>query len=156
MKTKFLFPNYFRIIGWILLFPSFLLSIIFYNYELPFLKCKVFALISEDIFEPSKYFSVIETNVTNELFGILLIVAAVFVAFSREKNEDEYISKIRMESLIWAVYVNYGLLILCFILFYGFSFLNIMLYNLYTILIFFIIRFYFMKYKLRKQAKDEE
>jgi hypothetical protein len=65
----------------------------------------------------------------------------LFVAFSKEKVEDEMISRLRLESLQWAVYVNYIVLGALIMLVHGGLFLNVMIYNMFTVLIMFIIRF---------------
>ena len=74
-------------------------------------KLNVFPLISElDIFS-NPPFEWNTNNIADEIASILLIIGGILVAFSKTKDEDEYISKIRMESLIWATYVNYFILI---------------------------------------------
>jgi uncharacterized membrane protein len=99
---------------------------------------------------------VIETNITSTLVGALFIVGAMFVGFAKEKSEDEFIAKLRLSSLLWAVWVNYILLFLSFVFVYGMSFLSVMLYNMFTVLIIFIIRFNYILYKTSKMASDEE
>jgi hypothetical protein len=69
------------------------------------------------------------------------------VGFSKEKIEDEYIASIRMNALVWAVFVNYSLLIVAFIFIYDLSFLNVMAYNMFTVLLLFIIRFHYLLFK---------
>ena len=63
-----------------------------------------------------------------------------FVAFAREKIEDEQIWQIRLDLIkMWAIYVNYLILIL------SLAFINdtahILELNLWVPLLFFIIRF---------------
>ena len=78
------------------------------------------------------------------------------MAFSKEKDEDELIAKIRLESLVWAMYLNYGILLLTFLLLYDFSFYWAMVFNMYTMLFFFIIRFNIKIWRLRKSVSYEE
>ena len=98
----------------------------------------------------------VSNNILNEILGILVIVSSLFVAFSKEKSEDEYISKIRLESLVWAVYFNYGILLFSFLFIYNFSFFWVMLFNMFTVLVFFIIRFNWQISVLKKSAVYEE
>jgi hypothetical protein len=98
----------------------------------------------------------ITNNILNDIIGILIIISSLLVAFSKEESEDEYISKIRLESLVWAVYVNYGILLFSFLIIYDISFLWVMLFNMFTILIFFIVRFNWQISKLKKSANYEE
>ena len=44
---------------------------------------------------------------------------ALLVSFSKEKNEDEFITEIRLSSLLWAVCVSYTLLLVAFLFVYG-------------------------------------
>ena len=70
--------------------------------------------------------------------------------------EDEFIEKIRLESLVWSVYANYILLLLAMVFLYNFDFLWFMTFNMFTILIFFIIRFNWQILKLKKASFDEK
>ena len=80
----------------------------------------------------------------------------MFIAFSKEKNEDEFINKIRLDSLVWATYVNYIVLIISTIFVYEFTYLWVMIINMLTTLIFFIIRFNWQLIKLKKAMSHEE
>jgi hypothetical protein len=164
MKTNFLFPNKFRLIGWILLIPAVLLGymVIFEDFEFPFLTIKVLSLLpysfgstSGITSDASPLWTIITDNFTQELAGILFIVSAIFVAFSKEKNEDEYISKIRLESLMWATYVTFTIQILCLLFFYDFSFLKSAIINMFTILIIFIIRYNFIIHRSKSQSNEK-
>jgi len=151
METNLLFPNRFKRIGWILLIPSSILSCltIFEIIQLKFLDLKVFAILSSDLFEPTIKFGLVENNISLTLFGILSILGTVFVAFSREHDENELIAKVRLESLIWASYINYSILIFCLLFFWGFAMIYIVIFSTVTPLFFFIIRFYYILYKTR-------
>ena len=99
-------------------------------------------------------FTIQSNNFTDELGGIILIMGLLFIAFSKEKDEDERISQLRLESLLWAVFINSLFLIFSIIFFYDEVFLKIMTYNICTTLILFIARFnltiYFERKKLNK------
>jgi len=157
MKTKLLLPNYLKRVGWVILVPSALLGlfILIFDYDFGFLEAKAFTLYSGTLKEPH-FFTLIKANLTGTIVGILFLVGAIFVAFSKEKSEDEFIAGIRLESLLWATYINYGVLIFCFIFFYEFEFLYVMIFNMFTILIFFIIRFYYMLYRANKSLSHEK
>lgn len=163
MTQALLLPNRFKIIGWFILIPATILGIILAigDFDTEWLSMKVFAFFSDEIKsgqfkEGGKLFSFIHTNVTNTIVGILFLVGALLTAFSREKREDEYIERLRFSSLLWAVWVNYLLLLIAFIFVYGFTFLNVMIYNMFTILIIFIARFNYILYLNRKGAADEK
>ncbi|MBP6039883.1 MAG: hypothetical protein KA523_06775 [Flavobacterium sp.] len=159
MKTNFLFPNSWKKIGWIIFIPSLIGAILLsMNFEVfsQILKIKVFALAEIQLFDNQNYFKIIENHIIDEIILIGLIVGGILIGFSKLKNEDEFISKIRYESLVWATYFNYLLIIIFTTLLYGFTFLNVVFYNLFTLLLFFIIRFHYQIYKLNKFNSDEE
>jgi len=85
-----------------------------------------------------------ELNFTDEIATIGSIVGLIFIAFSKVKFEDEYVSKIRLESLQWAIYLNFGLLIIATIFIHGLAYYNVTVYNMFTPLIIFIVRFYYL------------
>ena len=144
MKRNFLFPNRFKKIGWLVFIPSLLvgLYIIWTDYEPELFNIKVVALFETPIFGSEKsFFKASTNNILDEIITILLIISLMFINFSKEKVEDEYISKLRLESLVWAIYVNYLILIISTILFYNTEYLWVMIFNMFTILIIFMIRF---------------
>ena len=158
MKQKFLFPNSYKKYGWLLLVPTLIFGAIaiFSSYEPEFLEVNVFAIFNEGIFGKKENFSIIKNNILNEIIGVVLIISSLLVAFSVEKDEDEFISKIRLESLVWATYVSYGILLLTILFVYDISFFTVMLFNMFTILWFFIARFNYQIWKLKKSASYEE
>ena len=158
MLKKLLFPNKYKTIGWCILLPSTILGIILIisDFEVMALNARVFTFFSDEIFGQSHYFTFINTNVTNTLVGTLFILGALLVGFSSEKREDEFIEKLRMTSLLWAVFVNYILLLVAFLFIYGTPFLNVMIYNMFTVLIIFIARFNYILYQNRKSVDYEE
>ena len=159
MKLNFLFPSKFKRIGWFTLIPSAIIGllILIYEYEPSFLDFNVPAIFVDELFSVNKKtFRMVTNNILNEILGVLIIISTFFVAFSKEKSEDEYISKIRFESLAWAVYFNYAILILTVLFIYDFAFLWVMVFNMFTVLLFFIVRFNWQISKLKKSASYEE
>ncbi|WP_259014818.1 hypothetical protein [Emticicia fluvialis] len=152
MEARFLFPHHYKLIGWIIAIPSLALGlfIMLGNYELDWLTVKLpFHYYFTDTFtfgnskvNTDEEVSVL--NLTDEVASVGTIIGLLFVAFSRVKIEDEYVSKIRLESLQWAIYLNFGLLILATIFIHGSAFFNVIVYNMFTPLLFFIIRFHYI------------
>ena len=101
-------------------------------------------------------FSFVETNVTNTIVGMLFLIGALMVSFSKERREDEFIANLRLSSLLWSVWVNYALLLVAFVLVYGLAFFSVMVYNMFTILIIFIIRFNYILWRSAKPSGDEK
>jgi hypothetical protein len=87
----------------------------------------------------------------------LLVLTGLFlVAFSKEKIEDEQITQIRLESLRWAVYLNYFILIASLFLTNGIDFIDMLRLNLWIPLVFFIIRFRWKIWQLNRLMRKEE
>ncbi len=153
MKTRYLFQHKYKKIGWLLLIIGIISGVSYYIFELEeldFFNITVYALFNDSIFGSEGNFSRTSNNVFGELIVVILIIGAIFVAFSKTKIEDELIAKIRMESLVLATYINYGILLLTIILIYGFSFLNVMVFNMFTLLVFFVAIFHYKLFKLNR------
>lgn len=158
MKNKMLLPNRYKKIGWFILIPVAILGIILMVTDpgAMSLNAKVFAAINDRFLGDRQFFAFITTDITSTIVGILFIVGALLVGFSKEKNEDEFIGNLRQSSLLWAVLVNYILLIFCFAFIYGIAFLSVMVYNMFTVLIIFIARFNYILYRNSKSMSDEK
>ena len=99
------------------------------------------------------YFKIIENSVLDELIALTIIVGGLLVGFSKEKIEDEFIYKLRKDSLVWAIIFNYSVLVFTILFVYDFAFFDVLVFNMFTPLIFFVVRFHFLKYK---SDSDEE
>ena len=73
----------------------------------------VFSIFSYEWFgsEPTG-FGWIENGLGDEIFTLLIIVSGLINSFSKEKIEDELISRIRLESLSLSVFISFGLIII--------------------------------------------
>lgn len=158
MKDSRLLPHRWKTLGWILWIPSTVFGLLFAlrRSQPAFLNRKVFALYNGRLFEPDQVFSWIRVNLSFTLIGLGFIGGSLLLLFSRENPEDEFIRRIRLESLLWAVGLNYGLLVLCFILLYGTEFQLVMVYNMFTTLILFLLRFHYLLWKNAREAKHEK
>jgi len=165
MKTPFLLPNSFKIPG-LILFVIGLLAGILYSWAddpwaedvwyLDSFDTLVFALVDDPVLSDKKYFTWIDNNILDEIIATFLIVGGIMLAFSREKNEDEFIASLRMQSLLQATYANYVILIISVWLLFGLSFYWILIVNTFTLLLFFNIRYYWSLFRNRKAAQHEE
>ncbi|GGF27024.1 hypothetical protein [Echinicola rosea] len=158
MKLNYLFPNKYKKIGWLILIPSAIIGMITLVLDLEpnYLDFNVPAIFINDAFGDKGVVGNVKNNVLNEILGVLILLSSLLVAFSKEKLEDEYISKIRLESLVWAVYFNYAILLILFLFVFELSFLWVMIFNMFTILLFFIIRFNWQISKLKRSISYEE
>jgi hypothetical protein len=158
MKSRFLFSHHYKPIGWVIFVIGFILGIILMlnDYNYPEWEVSVFPLISENDFFSKPAFEWSTNNIADEIASVFMIVGGILVSFSKTKDEDEYISKIRMESLIWATYVNYIILIITILFVFDISFFNVLIFNMFTILLFFMVRFHYELFKLKNVKEDEE
>jgi ABC-type transport system involved in Fe-S cluster assembly fused permease/ATPase subunit len=81
-----------------------------------------------------------------------MLVGLFFVAFSKEEEENQDISNLRLLSLIIAIYVNTIFLIISIFFVFGIGFVEVMIVNLLTSLLFYIIIF---KYNIHKRKNSE-
>jgi hypothetical protein len=159
MLKQILLPNQFKLLGWILLVPSAIFGFFLMLSDLEStlkINSKVFALYNDEIMGSQRHTGIISTDITNTLVGVFFILGAMMVGFSKEKKEDEYVANLRLSSLMWAVWVNYVLLLLSFIFIYGMGFFHVMIYNMFTVLIIFIGRFNIKLFINRMIPADEK
>lgn len=158
MSNFRLLPNRYKTLGWYLLIPAILVGVVLTlsDYDTFTINSKVFAIYNEEIFNGSQFFQFTDVDITPTLIGLFFIIGALLVAFSKEKHEDEYISSLRLTSLQWAILVNYVLLFISFLFIYGLGFINVMVYNMFTVLIIFIARFNYVIHISKKTASNEK
>ena len=151
-------PYKYKKIGWIIFIPATLFSVILLLSDFSDFKIntKVFALYSQELMGQSQWMKMVQTNISHTIAGLGFIIGALLIAFSREQKEDEFIAQLRLSSLQWAVLLNYVLLLLSFLFIYGIGFLNVMLYNMFTVIILFIIRIHYVLYRHTKSISDEK
>ena len=154
MKNYLLSPKC-KKIGWILLLP-FTALLLFNNGKIEW-EISVFSLASESFFSTSpEWFSVIKNNIIDEIACIGVIVSLLLISFSKEREEDEYIAKLRLNALFRALLITYLLLIFELIFIHGFVFLYVLIFNMFSILAIYIILFNVSLYKVRRLVKNEE
>lgn len=144
MKPKLLLHNRYKLIGLIIFLPSLALGIAirFFDFTLSFLNTRIDKMVLDSA-----------RDYTDEMALTGIIVGLLLIAFSREKEEDEFINKIRLESLQWAILFNYILLLIATWVVYDFDFIDVMVYNMLTILLIFIIRFHILIWRNDYSAK---
>lgn len=139
-KYPKLFPRKFRIAGIILFVPAILISIFRFQYGIKpdFLKLKVFTFYSS--FVETKYFTLIENNLSDEICALILFASIILIVFSKEENEVDELWEYRFSSMFIAVYANIGITALSIILVFGLAFIKIIILEIYlTPIIYFIV-----------------
>ncbi|MDR3696719.1 hypothetical protein [Mucilaginibacter sp.] len=155
MKARFLFPHKWRLVGYLCFAADIIFSIV-----LKVLHPEGYAATDlSQVLGPGQkpyhiYSGVTEMRWHNDVTILLIIFGLLLVAFSKEKIEDEQISQSRLDSLRWAVYFNYALFIVCVLFIYGMHFIPVLIFNMISPLIFFIIRFRWKIYQLNRSLKS--
>lgn len=158
MQLNYLFPTRFKKIGWMLFISGVVLGIFYLVFEMEprFMELSVFAIAYETLMGKTKWLTLTENNILDEIITLLILMGGIFAAFSRQKTEDEFISKIRLESLVWATYVNYAVLIFTTLFIYDMTFFWVLVFNMFTVLFFFLARFNLAMYLIKKRDSNEE
>ena len=147
MKKNYLFPHQFRIVGWVLA----IVAVVGYLW-LPEINFKMPSLYFDTFFDDeneSGFFRMARAN-SLSIAMILLTIGLLFIGFSKEKVEDEFVQYLRAQSLIWATYVTAILFIVATLLIYGISYIYIPFLVFYVFLILFIIKFKVELYRFNK------
>jgi hypothetical protein len=147
MKSRFLFPHKWMIPGVIIFIIG--VGAHFINQSA--------ADPMSAFFKNHPVFPGIDAHVlADDIEYLSLVIGLLLVAFSKEKIEDEQIGQLRSDSLQWAIYVNYGIFIICTIFINGSDYWGVIAYNVLTPLLFFIIRFRWKIYLLNRAVVKEE
>ena len=148
MNKILLLPYSFKRIGWVLFIPTALLGLLmaidgfngFPTFLLP------------DSAAGSETLARVSNNVV--LIGVLL--GTLLITCSRERIEDELITRIRLNALLTALYINILATVIATLALYGFDYLNVMVVNLVSLPVLFLVIERVMLWRLGKEAAHEE
>jgi hypothetical protein len=87
---------------------------------------------------------------------LMVLVGLFLIAFSKEKIEDEQITQLRLDSLRWAIYLNYAILLFSLVFTQGGDSNHMLRLNIWLPLLFFILRFQWVLYRMNRPAKSDE
>lgn len=108
----------------------------------------VFSIFSYEWFGSERTgFGWIENGLGDEIFTLLIIVSGLVNSFSKEKIEDELISKIRLESLSLSLFISFGFIIISTFLVYNINYMYVLVFNLFLIILLFNLIFKFRLFK---------
>ena len=142
--------KYKKISGWIfyLLIPVGLFLLLTERIQDIFV-VNVFSIFSyEWIGSERTGFGWIENGLGDEFFTLLIIVSGLINSFSKEKIEDELISRIRLESLSLSLFISFGLIIISTFLVFNINYMYVLVFNLFLIILSFnlILKFRLFKH----------
>lgn len=154
MDTKLLLPNRFKRIGWFIFVPCLILtilSILQLTSALSFFDGEHILSQWTTIKVPEKgtleaLFDETSNDLAGEILMTLTALGFFFVAFSRERTDDEWIMKVRLESLLCAFYAHLGGFLLSVWLSYSLAFYAVLSWNMLTAPLVFLARFHWIVY----------
>lgn len=150
MKNRLLIPNRYKVFGWIIFL---LFSIVHLSYVAIY-------SIFKDMDEPpilkkwSLMYNIGDAYMT--IIGAFILIGLMLICFSKEKNEDEYISYLRLKSWQLSVLISYGILFVANLFIYEGAFFSFMIYNMLTVPLVFIVIFNLSLYKLKRERLVDE
>ena len=109
----------------------------------------IFSIFSYEWFGSEQTgFGWIENGLGDEIFTLLIIVSGLINSFSKEKIEDELISRIRLESLSLSLFISFGLIIISTFLVFNINYMYVLVFNLFLIILSFnlILKFRLFKH----------
>ena len=158
----FLLPYRYKIPGWLLLAPALLAGLLYIllGNEFPVdTHITLFGYFGVEFMSShhsGSGFRLDKIELLPNLISILFLIGGMLVVFSKEKKEDEFIHQIRLNSFQFSVFINYLLLLGCFLTIHGFAFLNVMLYNMFTVIIIYLLRFHYLLFKNSMPRYEEQ
>jgi len=157
-RRSLLLPHSLKKYGWMLSIPSFCIGAyyVFTGSDFTWLTANVPAVLADGsegfLGGNCAFFTMTKNDLTDELIASALLVGLYLLSFTREKVEDEYISRIRAESMLWAVFVQMMVFLVALWTIYGMPFWTFMLINLYLLPLVFVVRYYGKLYVLNRQV----
>ena len=150
MNTTLLIAHRWKTLGWILTLPALIAGIYLFSLDnIDYVQVHIpnwlarFMWIDHFMSDNGSTDGV-DLFLLDEIISLSLLSGLLLLAFSKEKVEDEWIQKVRLESLQWSVLIN-TLLLMGFTIFaHGIPFLTVMVYNMFTPLLIFVGRFYWI------------
>ena len=157
---NYLLSHKYKSIGWPLFVIFFSIGIFqfFSNWEPEFLDVNVISLFPSDFnFSSEKgggnIITLEKNNIADEICAFFMLIGALLLMFSKEKDEDEFVMRIRLNSIMTAVFINALIILFSVVFLYDFMFFYIMTLNLFSVFLIYIIRFEWVLHKKRREVE---
>lgn len=144
---SFLLPYRWKIAGIVMAIAGMAGAAVYGFFDFRF-KVPVFAVVS--IFVEPKFFTVFQTNFSEEVVLFFLITGLNLIIFSKERNEAEALDTIRLKAFAKAIITNAAVQLFAVLFIYGAGFAAVMVFNLLSVNILYLIFFYRMRWSLLK------
>ncbi|MBL7906107.1 MAG: hypothetical protein JNL22_13875 [Bacteroidales bacterium] len=153
MPEIVLLPYKFRPAGTILILAGLVLATLYIWFDFR-VTLPVFAAVSA--FYETKFFTMIHTNVADEFVLLSLLSGLALIAFTREKIEPAGIDLLRLRALFRSSVLNTLLLLAAIVLVFGGGFLGLLVFNLFSFLLFYVIFFRVSLFRLRRGTQKRQ
>ena len=157
MKQNYLLPHGFKRVGLIMLVP-FLVACIWLlcgPCEGDWFIVDVPALFTLDIASTSEWFGMTATDPVNEICMLGLLVSLVFIALSKEKDEDEMTAVVRMQSFVWGFWCTAILMLVAILFVYDLAFMYFAFAYVFICFIMYICKFNYEMTLIRRSQNEE-
>ena len=151
MKKSYLLPVGFKKVGLWMVVPFLVLSVLCMCSDVLVNVCinaTVPAVISHE-----GWFCMTENSLIEEIAMLGLLASLVFIALSREQDEDEMTAHIRMQSFVWSTWATSIVLALGILFVYDLEFLTFMFLTMYLYLMLYIVKFNLAMHRERKEQR---
>ena len=145
----FLLPHFYKTIGILLLLLGIVFCVLYLKFDFNY-TTSVFAVIS--IYLDNRFFTITKTNIIDEITLMLFVVGFALIVFSKEKKEAEYLNAFREKALVKAVLVNTFLMLFSIFFIYGGGFLGVLVFNVFSVFIFYLVFFYLSVRKSHRET----
>lgn len=157
-----LLPHCFKRVGWIILIPTAILSIMMcfddfngvptYLYSTS--STSVGVNVNDHVY--NMLISQTTTHILNNIALIGVLLGCLFITCSRQRIEDELSERIRLNALLVALYIYFSVSIVMALVFYDEAFFEVMIYNLVALPLLFLATYLAMLWRFKRSLHDEE
>jgi amino acid transporter len=145
LHSRFKFP------GVIMTIAGLVMAVLWFSVDFRF-EVPVLAVVST--YMETSFFRVFKTNFADEAILLLLIAGLFFMAFSREKMEQEEFDHLRGLALKRTVISLTGILLFTVLFIYGSGFIAILVLNLVLPFVLYLGFFYYLKKSRRAEVSE--
>lgn len=119
-------------------------------------KINVPAILTLDLNNANEWFGMTVTDPVNEFCMLGLLVSLVFVALSKEKDEDEMTAAVRMQSFVWSFWCTAVIILIAILFVYDLAFMYFAFVSVFVCFILYICKFNYEMMKIRMTGKEGE
>jgi hypothetical protein len=135
-----------KLVGIVLVLAAMLISILYFGFDF---RISLPVLAISSYFMEHKMFTSFTTNVADEILLLLYIIGLAMIVLSKEKIETNETQQIKYQSLVRALIVNTILQVISILFVFGGSFVSVMIFNLISIWVIYLLIFYKTKRVLK-------